>query len=83
MKMKRIANDLALQTLGYLIRGDQEVEVYYYYVDGYRKETIFKGNFLDFNKVHLMCLGNGECLSYNRVTHIEAFDGVLQIGIDE
>lgn len=82
MKMKRIANDLALQTLGYYIRGEQEVEVYYH-IDGYRKETIFKGKFFDFDKAHLMCLGNGECLSRNRVTRVGALDGVLQIGIDE
>ena len=79
MKMKRIANNLALQTLGYLIGGDQEIEVYYR-VDGYRKETIFKGRFSDFLKIHLS--GAGELLSYNRVTGIDALDDVLQIGID-
>ncbi len=80
MKMKRIANGLALQTLGYFIGGNQEIEVYYR-IDGYRKETIFKGNYSDFFKIHFM--GDGELLSYNRVVRIDAFDGVLQIGIDK
>lgn len=79
MKMKRIANDMAFQTLGYLIGGTQEIEVYYR-VDGYRKETVFEGTYSDFYKEQLF--GDGEQLSHNKVTGIEADGNVLRIGID-
>ena len=79
MKMKRIANDLAFQTLGYLISGTQEIEVYYR-VDGYRKETVFEGKYVDFRKDQLF--GSGDEVSHNKVTAIGADGNVLRIGID-
>ena len=41
MKLKRIANSAALQTVGYLIRGYTQVNIYFY--DGYNKKEIYKG----------------------------------------
>jgi len=79
MKMKRIANDLALQTLTYLISGLQEIEIYYR-VDGYRKETVYEGTYADFRKDQLF--GSGEQLSHNKVTAVSADGNVLRIGID-
>ena len=78
MKMKRIANNMALQTLGYIIGGTQEIEIYYR-VDGYRKETVFEGAYNDFCREQF---GDGEQLSHNKVTGIEADGNVLRIGID-
>lgn len=80
MKLKKIANYVALQTIGYLIGGTQEIEVYYR-VGGYRKETIFEGKYADFEKKQLF--GSGETLHNNRVTKIEADGGILRIGIDK
>lgn len=79
MKMKRIANNVALQTLGYLIGGTQKIEIYYR-VDGYRQETVFEGEYSEFCKEQLF--GDGETLSNNKVTGIEADENVIRIGID-
>lgn len=79
MKMKRIANDMAFQTLGYFIGGTQEIEVYYS-ADGYRKETIFQGKYNDFCRQQLF--GDGEQLSHNKVAGITADGNVLRIGIE-
>ena len=79
MKMKRIANDLALQTIGYSIGRTQEIDVFYY-VDGYQLETVFRGKFEDFEKIYLT--SGKEQLSYNRVMKVETKGNILCIGID-
>ena len=46
MKLKRIANNVALQTISYLIHGYTQVDIYFY--DGYNKKEIYKGTYNQF-----------------------------------
>lgn len=76
MKLKRIANDVALQTIGYVISGFTNVNIYVR-ESGYFKRDIYKGLYKNF--VHDKM---GE-LSHCKVTELRADENVLYIGIEE
>lgn len=76
MKMKRIANNVALQTVGYVISGKTWVQIYIRDM-GYRKRDIYKGLFEDFYRDHLSAYANCQ------ITELAADENVLNIGISE
>lgn len=47
MKLKRIANNLAFQTLGYMLRGDEQVHIFLR-SGVYAQRTIFEGSYAEF-----------------------------------
>lgn len=73
MRMQRIANNVALQTLGYIIRGDYHVNIYVLKNEYLRRE-IYRGQYLHFDEMRMY----GNC----RVKEIFAADNVLYIGIE-
>ena len=75
MKMKIIANNVALQTNSYFIHGYTQIKLYFY--DGYNRKEIFKGSLDQF-------FYNGEDkYSYCKVNEIDTQDNILCIGIEE
>lgn len=76
MKMKRIANNVALQTIGYAIGGLVNVCIYVR-ENGYRKQEIYKGQYKDF------AYDGMNKYAYCKVTEFYADENVLYIGIEE
>lgn len=76
MKMKRIANHVALQTVGYVISGKTWVQIYIRDM-GYKRRDIYKGPFEDFYRDHLLTYANCQ------ITELAADENVLNIGISE
>lgn len=76
MRMKRIANNVALQTIGYVISGFANVKIYIREC-GYTKQSIFSGQYKDF--------AHDEMHKYEncKVTELRAEENVLYIGIEE
>lgn len=75
MRMKRIANNVALQTIGYVISGFTNVNVYVREC-GCKKRDIYRGLFKDF--------ADEMCKYENcKVTELYADENVLYIGIEE
>lgn len=72
--MKRIANNVALQTVGYVVSGLQKVNIYVK-EEGYKKQDIFNGLYRDF------CMGGMLTYSHCKVTEIASNFDVLNIGI--
>lgn len=75
MRMTRIANYVALQTIGYVIGGTTNVNIYIR-EDGYTKEQIYKGLYKDFVKAEMYKYEN--C----KVSELRAEKEVLCIGIE-
>lgn len=75
MRMARIANYVALQTIGYVIGGTTNVNIYIR-EDGYTKEQIYKGLYKDFVKAEMYKYEN--C----KVSELRAEKEVLCIGIE-
>ena len=75
MRMKRIANYVALQTIGYVIGGMTNVNIYIR-EDGYTKEQIYKGLYKDFVKEEMYKYEN--C----KVSELRAEKEILCIGIE-
>lgn len=75
MKMKRIANNVALQTIGYVIGGFTSVYIYVR-ENGYKKQDIYKGLYKDFYGDEMNKYAHCE------VTEIRAEENVLYIGIE-
>ena len=76
MKMKKIANNVALQTIGYVIGGLTKVHIYAQEC-GFQKRDIFWGLYVDFvyNEMNKY--------AYYKVTGLRADGDVLSIGIEE
>lgn len=79
MQMKRIARNVALQTLGYLISADTQVEIYddksgYYRFD----KLIYKGVFHYFDVADIGMRNYSHCI----VTRLNADENILYIGIE-
>ncbi len=72
--MKRIANNVALQTVGYVVSGLQKVNIYVK-EEGYKKQDIFNGLYRDF------CMNGMLTYSHCKVTEIAAKDDIICIGI--
>lgn len=72
MKLKRIANNLALQTLGYMLRGDEQVHSFLR-SGVYAQRTIFEGSYAEFE--------GGLASTYNNyaVTYVGVQDNQLCI----
>ena len=75
MRMTRIANYVALQTIGYVIGGTTNVNIYIR-EDGYTKEQIYNGLYKDFVKEEMYKYEN--C----KVSELRAEKEVLCIGIE-
>lgn len=75
MRMKRIANHAALQTIGYVIGGMTNVNIYIR-EDGYTKEQIYKGLYKDFARDEMYKYEN--C----KVAELRADENVLYIRIE-
>lgn len=79
MQMKRIARNVALQTLGYLIFGDTHVEIYEDKFGYYRRENlIYKGVFRYFDVSDVGMRNYSHCI----VTRLNADENILYIGIE-
>lgn len=76
MKIKRIANHVALQTVCYVISGKTWVQIYIRNM-GVKKLDIYNGPFEDFYRDHLSTYANFQ------VTELAADENVLNIGISE
>lgn len=76
MKMKRIANNVALQTIGYVISGFTNVNIYVR-ESGYFKRDIYKGLYKHFVREEM------HKYAYCKVTELRADENVLYIGIEE
>lgn len=76
MKMNRIANHVALKTVGYVISGKTWVQVYIREM-GYKRRDIYKGSFEDFSRDYLPTYANCQ------VTELAADENILNIGISE
>lgn len=76
MKMKKIMNNVALQTVGYVIGGLANVCIYVR-ENGYRKQEIYKGQYKGF------VYGGMNKYAYCKVTELYANENVLYIGIEE
>ena len=76
MKMKRIANNVAFQTIGYLISGFTKVYIYVQEC-GYRKQDIYRGSYKHFANDGM------HKYAYCKVTELRADENVLYIGIEE
>ena len=76
MKMKRIANNVALQTIGYVI--NELTNVYIYVRErGYQRRDIYRGLYK-----HFAFYGMDK-YAYCKVTEIHTNENVLYIGIEE
>ncbi len=76
MNMKRIANNVALQTIGYTISGLANVYIYVREC-GYKKRDIYKGLYKNF------AFDEMNKYAYCKVTELRADENVLYIGIEE
>lgn len=76
MRMKRIANNVALQTIGYVIGGFTNVNIYIREC-GYFKRDVYKGLYKQFAREEMFKYEN--C----KVTELRADENVLYIGIEE
>lgn len=76
MKLKKIADNVAFQTIGYYIGGKTNVNIYVREC-GHFKRDIYKGLYKDFP------MGDQSTYAYNRVTELHAMENVLCIGIEE
>lgn len=79
MQMKRIANNVALQTLGYLISGDTHVAIYEDKYGCFRHDDlIYKGVFHYFDVANIGMRNYSRC----KVTRLDAGENILYIGIE-
>lgn len=76
MKMKRIANNVALQTIGYTIGGFTKVHIYVQEC-GFQKRDIYWGLYKDFTYDEM------NKYAHCKVTGLRADGDVLYIGIEE
>ena len=76
MKIKRIANNVALQTIGYLISGFTKVYIYVQEC-GYHKRDIYRGLYK-----HFTCDEMNK-YAYCKVAELRTDENVLYIGIEE
>ena len=76
MKMKRIANNVALQTIGYVISGFTNVYIYVRECD-YQKRDIYRGLYKHFAHDEM------NKYAYCKITELRADENVLYIGIEE
>ena len=76
MKMKRIANNVAFQTIGYLISGFTKVYIYVQKC-GYHKRDIYRGLYKHFTYDEM------NKYAYCKTTELRADENVLYIGIEE
>ena len=76
MKMKRIANNVALQTIGYVISGFTNVYIYVR-ESGYQKRDIYRGLYKNFARDEM------NKYAYCKITELRAEENVLYIGIEE
>ena len=76
MKMKRIANNVALQTIGYVISGLTNVYIYVK-ESGCYKRDIYKGLYKHF------AYDGMNKYAYCKITELRADEDVLCIGIEE
>ena len=76
MKMKRIANNVALQTIGYVISGFTNVYIYVREC-GYQKRDIYRGLYKHFAHDEM------NKYAYCKITELRADENVLYIGIEE
>lgn len=76
MKMKRIANNVALQTIGYVISGFTNVYIYVQEC-GYQKRDIYRGLYKHFAHDEM------NKYAYCKITELRADENVLYIGIEE
>lgn len=76
MKMKRIANNVALQTIGYVISRIPE-RVYLVRECGYQKRDIYRGLYKHFAHDEM------NKYAYCKITELRADENVLYIGIEE
>ncbi len=72
--MKRIANSVALQTIGYVISGFEKVNIYIKEM-GYKKQDIFRGLYSDFY------MDGMKIYSHCKVTELVANNDELCVGI--
>ena len=73
MKMKRIANNVALQTIGYVISGFTNVYIYVREC-GYQKRDIYRGLYKHFAHDEM------NKYAYCKITELRADENVLYIG---
>ena len=79
MQMKRIAKNVALQTLGYLISGDTHVAIYEDKYGYFRHaDLIYKGVFYYFDAARNGMRNYSHCI----VTRLNADENILYIGIE-
>lgn len=76
MKMKRIANNVALQTIGYVISGFTNVYIYVREC-GYQKRDVYRGLYKHFAHDEM------NKYAYCKITELRADENVLYIGIEE
>lgn len=76
MKMKRIADNVALQTIGYVISGYTNVYIYVKEC-GYQKKDIYKGLYKDFENTEM------KKYAFCKITELRAEENVVHIGIEE
>lgn len=75
MKMKKIANNVALQTIGHVTSGQTSVHIYVKEY-GYKKEDIYKGLYKEFEQTQM------NKYAYSKITELKAEGNVLYIGIE-
>lgn len=76
MKMKRIMNNVALQTIGYTINGLANVHIYVQEC-GYYKRDVYTGLYKNFEYDEM------SKYAYCKVMELRADENVLYIGIEE
>lgn len=76
MKLKKIANNVALQTIGYTIGGLTNVHIYIQEC-GYRKQDVYKGLYNNFP------LNEMKQYAYCKVAEVLVKENVLCIAIEE
>ena len=76
MKMKRIANNVALQTIGYVMSGFTNVYIYVREC-GDQKRDIYRGLYKHFDRDEI------SKYAYCKITELRAEENVLYIGIAE
>lgn len=74
--MKKIANNTALQTIGYVISRDTNVYIYVKEC-GYKKQDIYKGLYKDFENTEM------KKYAFCKITELRAEENVIHIGIEE
>lgn len=76
MKMKKIANNVALQTIGYVISGLTNVYIYVREC-GYQKRDVYRGLYKNFAHDEM------NKYAYCKITELRTDENVLYIGIEE